>query len=76
MSNDSSYNFLEAQKEFQHFYTDFLNEKKKEGSNIGIMHVESLKNELSDDYKEQKNEVVKHNKLFEIWLAGTPYNEK
>lgn len=30
MSNDSSYNFLEAQKEFQHFYTDFLNEKKKE----------------------------------------------
>lgn len=30
MSNDSSYNYLEAQKEFQIFYTDFLKEKKKE----------------------------------------------
>ena len=30
MSNDSSYNYLEAQKEFQGFYTEFLNEKKRE----------------------------------------------
>ncbi len=30
MSNDSSYNYLEAQKEFQSFYTGFLKEKKKE----------------------------------------------
>lgn len=50
-------------------------EKKKEGSNIGIMHVESLRNDLSHDYEDKKNEVAKHNKLFEIWLAGTPYNE-
>lgn len=30
MSNDSSYNYLEAQKEFQSFYKDFLKEKKRE----------------------------------------------
>ncbi len=30
MSNDSSYNYLEAQKEFQNFYTGYLKEKKKE----------------------------------------------
>lgn len=50
-------------------------EKKKEGSNIGIMHVESMGHELSASFEEHKNEVAKHNKLFEIWLAGTPYNE-
>lgn len=50
-------------------------EKKKEGSNIGIMHVESLGHDLSDIYKEQKIEIAKNNKLFEIWLAGTPYFE-
>jgi len=50
-------------------------EKKRDGCNIGIMHVESLKNELTEDYEEQKIEVAKHNNLFEIWLAGTPYNE-
>ncbi|HTN07598.1 hypothetical protein [Agriterribacter sp.] len=50
-------------------------EKKKEGSNIGIMHVESMGHELSEDFEEQKIEIAKHNKLFEIWLAGIPYNE-
>lgn len=51
-------------------------EKKKEGSNIGIMHVESLKNDLSAEYENKKNEIAKHNKLFEIWLAGTPYYDQ
>ena len=50
-------------------------EKKKEGSNIGIMHVESLGHELSDTFEEQKIEIAENNKLFEIWLAGIPYNE-
>ena len=50
-------------------------EKKKEGLNIGIMHVESLRHELSSEYPDQKIEIAKHNKLFEIWLAGAPYNE-
>lgn len=49
-------------------------ETKKKGLNIGIMHVESLKHELSHEYEEQKIEVAKNNKLFEIWLAGCPYN--
>ena len=30
MANDSSYNFLEAQKEFQSFYTAFLKEERKQ----------------------------------------------
>jgi len=30
MSNDSAYNYLEAQKEFQGFYKDYLVEQKKE----------------------------------------------
>lgn len=30
MSNDSSYNYLEAQKEFQSFYADYLKEQRKE----------------------------------------------
>ena len=30
MSNDSAYNYLEAQKEFQNFYKEYLNEKKRE----------------------------------------------
>jgi hypothetical protein len=50
-------------------------EKKKEGLNIGIMHVESLRHEMKAEYEEQKIEIAKHNKLFEIWLAGTPYYE-
>lgn len=50
-------------------------EKKKEGLNIGIMHVESLRHELKPEYEDQKIEIAKHNKLFEIWLAGTPYYE-
>lgn len=49
-------------------------EAKKKGLNIGIMHVESLKHDLSPEYEEQKNEVAKNNKLFEIWLTGSPYN--
>lgn len=48
-------------------------EKKKEGLNIGIMHVESMGHEMSQEYIEQKIEIDKHNKLFEIWLAGAPY---
>lgn len=52
-----------------------LYEKKKEGVNIGIMHVESLKHDLDPAYEDQKIEIAKHNKLFEIWLAGAPYNE-
>jgi hypothetical protein len=51
-------------------------EKKKEGLNIGIMHVESLKNDLKPEYEAQKMEIAKHNKLFEIWLAGAPYYEQ
>ncbi|MEP7165676.1 MAG: hypothetical protein ABI741_13335 [Ferruginibacter sp.] len=47
MSNDSSYNYLEAEKEFEGFYTDFLAEKKKEQrkqrnrSSAGEDHMES-----------------------------------
>lgn len=50
-------------------------EKKKQNTNIGIMHVESLGHELKPEFDDQKIEVAKHNKLFEIWLAGAPYNE-
>ncbi len=50
-------------------------EKKKDGLNIGIMHVESLRHDMKADYEEQKIEIAKHNKLFEIWLAGAPYYE-
>jgi hypothetical protein len=50
-------------------------EKRKEGNNVGIMHVESIGHSLDDSYSDQKIEIAKHNKLFEIWLAGTPYNE-
>ncbi len=48
-------------------------EKRKDGSNIGIMMVESLGNRLSDEYEQHKIEVAKQNKLFEIWLTGLPY---
>jgi len=48
-------------------------EKRREGCNIGIMHVESLGHELNPVFEEKKIEIAKHNKLFEIWLAGTPY---
>jgi hypothetical protein len=50
-------------------------EAKRDGANIGIMHVESLGHDLEPAFEEQKMEIAKHNKLFEIWLAGTPYNE-
>lgn len=48
-------------------------EKRREGCNIGIMHVESLGHDLNPIFEEKKIEIAKHNKLFEIWLAGTPY---
>ncbi|HMF73284.1 MAG TPA: hypothetical protein VK616_17510 [Flavitalea sp.] len=50
-------------------------EKRHEGKNIGIMHVESMGHNLDESYFEQKTEVDKNNKLFEIWLAGAPYYE-
>jgi hypothetical protein len=50
-------------------------EKRKEHYNVGIMHVESMGHRLDDRYEEQKMEISKENKLFEIWLAGAPYNE-
>lgn len=50
-------------------------EKKKDGTNIGIMHVEALKDELDDKYYEDKIDIDKNNKLFELWLTGEPYNE-
>jgi hypothetical protein len=40
------------------------------------MHVESLKHELKAEFEEQQIEIAKHNKLFEIWLAGAPYYEQ
>ena len=51
-------------------------EKKKEGTNVGIMHVESLGNDLDPSYEENKLDIDKHNKLFELWLTGEPYNEE
>lgn len=48
-------------------------EQKKIGTNVGIMHVESLEHALDNDYEEVKVEVEKRHKLFEIWLAGEPY---
>lgn len=50
-------------------------EKKKEEVNIGIIHVESMGNDLDPVYDEMKLEVDKHNKLFELWLTGKPYDE-
>lgn len=50
-------------------------EKRKEGKNVGIMHVESMGSRLDTNYADQKIEVAKHNKLFEIWLAGSPYHD-
>ncbi|RYG39916.1 MAG: hypothetical protein EOO01_28545 [Chitinophagaceae bacterium] len=48
-------------------------EKRKEGHNVGIMHVESLGHRLNGSYQQAKKEIDKHNKLYEIWLAGDPY---
>ena len=48
-------------------------EKRKEGKNVGIMHVESLEHTLEAGYEEVKEQIEKSHKLFEIWLAGEPY---
>lgn len=50
-------------------------EKKKEGVNVGIVHVESLSTDLNPIYEETRLDIDKHNKLFELWLAGDPYDE-
>lgn len=50
-------------------------EKRKEGNNVGIMHLESMGHRMDEVYEDQKNEIARENKLFEIWLAGEPYNE-
>ena len=57
MANDSSYNFLEAQKEFQGFYTAFLKEERKEQlkkqrnkSSAEEVHLESQLELLVADY--------------------------
>ena len=39
------------------------------------MHVESLGHKIDANYEDQKIEIARENKLFEIWLAGAPYNE-
>jgi hypothetical protein len=48
-------------------------EKKGEGKNVGVMHVESLEHTLEAGYEQVKEEIEKNHKLFEIWLAGEPY---
>jgi hypothetical protein len=48
-------------------------EKKGEGKNVGVMHVESLEHTLEAGYEQVKEEIENSNKLFEIWLAGEPY---
>lgn len=48
-------------------------EKKGEGKNVGVMHVESLEHTLEAGYEQVKEEIEKSHKLFEIWLAGEPY---
>ena len=57
MSDDSSYNFLEAQKEFQSFYSDYLKERNKEQlrrerskASPGEEHLESPVELLVADY--------------------------
>jgi len=50
-------------------------EKKRENINVGIMHVESLGTDLDPLYFHDKIGFDKHNKMFEIWLTGEPYNE-
>jgi hypothetical protein len=50
-------------------------EKKNEGTNVGIMHVESLGHDLDPTYDDDKINIDKHNKMFEIWLTGEPYND-
>ncbi|OOQ61920.1 hypothetical protein [Mucilaginibacter pedocola] len=50
-------------------------EKKSENTNIGIMHVESLGHDLDPTYDDEKISIDKHNKMFEIWLTGEPYND-
>lgn len=57
MANDSSYNFLEAQKEFEAFYKDYLKEMNKEqkrrernGSSPEEEHMESPVELLVADY--------------------------
>jgi len=50
-------------------------EKKFEGTNVGIMHVESLGHDLDPTYDDEKINIDKHNKMFEIWLTGEPYND-
>ena len=50
-------------------------EQKQSGKNIGIMHVESLEHALDDDYEQEKEEIESNHKIFEIWLAGEPYNK-
>lgn len=57
MSNDSSYNYLEAQKEFQGFYKEYLAEQKKEQrrrvrnrSSAEENHLESLTELLVADF--------------------------
>lgn len=50
-------------------------EKKLDGTNVGIMHVESLGHDLDPVYDDDKINFDKHNKMFEIWLTGEPYND-
>lgn len=48
-------------------------EKKSEGKNVGVMHVESLEHALDAGYEQVREQIEKSHKLFEIWLAGEPY---
>lgn len=48
-------------------------EKKSEGKNVGVMHVESLEHVLDAGYEQEKEQIEKSHKLFELWLAGEPY---
>ncbi len=56
MSNDTAYNYFEAEQEFQLFYTVFLNEKKREANKkrkkntAQEVHIESARDLLIADF--------------------------
>lgn len=56
-------------------YENKLFETKRKDLKIGIKHVDSISHKFATRSKSEKEEILKSNELFHMWIAGEPYKK-
>ncbi|WP_163399417.1 hypothetical protein [Flavobacterium fluviatile] len=56
-------------------YENKFFETKRKDLRIGIKHVDSISHKFATGSKSEKEEILKSNELFHMWIAGEPYKK-